>query len=78
LPGLRDLTGTLPVGQICSDAHIDRVCTLDGADLTPETVVDIGEWVRPVLRGGQATLYVEKQNHEWYSLPKDRVKILSD
>lgn len=78
LPGLRELSGAYPVAQICSTGHIDRVCTLDGADLSPETLVDVGEWVRPVLRGGRATLYVEEQNHEWYILPKDRIKILSD
>ena len=78
LPGLRELKGAYPVSQICLNGHINRVCTLDGADLTSETLVDVGKWVRPVLRGGRATLYVEEQNHEWYSLPKDRIKILSD
>ena len=78
LPGLRELRGAYPVAQICSSSHIDRVCTLEGADLTPETLVDVGEWVRPVLRGGRATLFVEEQNQEWYSLPKERIKSLSD
>lgn len=78
LPGLRELQGIYPVAQICSNAHIDRVCTLDGADLTPQTLVDLGEWVRPVLRGGQATLYVEEQNQEWHTIPKQRIKSLSN
>jgi len=78
LPGLRELQGAYPIAQICLTAHIDRVCTLDGANLTPETLVNVGEWVRPVLRGGQATLFVEEQNHEWYSLSKDRIKSLSN
>jgi hypothetical protein len=78
LPGLRELRGEYPVAQICADGHIDRVCTVDGMDLTPETRVDVGEWVRPVLRGGQATLYVEQQNQEWFSLSKERIKSLSD
>jgi hypothetical protein len=78
LPGLRELKGAYPVAQICLAGHIDRVCTPDGADLSPETLVDVGEWVRPVLRGGQATLLVEEQNHGWYSLPKDRIKSLSN
>jgi hypothetical protein len=78
LPGLRELKGVSPVAQLCSTGHIDRVCTLEGADLSPETLVDVGEWVRPVLRGGQATLFVEEQNHEWYILPKDRIKSLSN
>jgi hypothetical protein len=78
LPGLRELMGVYPVAQICSNGHIDRICTLDGADVTPDTLVDLGEWVRPVLRGGQATLYVEEQNHGWYALPKERIKALSN
>ncbi len=78
LPGLRELKGAYPVAKICSAGHIDRVCTLDGTDLTLDTLVEVGEWVRPVLRGGQATLYVEEQNHEWYIIPKDRIKSLSN
>jgi hypothetical protein len=78
LPGLRELQGSYPVAKICSSGHIDRVCTLDGADLTADDLVDVGEWVRPVLRGGRATLYVEEQNYEWHSLPKERIKLLSD
>jgi hypothetical protein len=78
LPGLRELSGVYPVTQLCSVAHIDRVCTLEGTELTPEALVDVGEWIRPVLRRGQATLYVEKQNHLWSSLPKERIKTLSD
>jgi hypothetical protein len=78
LPGLRELKGEYPVSQICAEAHIDRVCTIGGMDLAPETLVDVGEWVRPILRDGQATLYVEQQNQGWYGLSKDRIKDISD
>jgi hypothetical protein len=78
LPGLRELRGAYPVAQICATSHIDRVCTLEGADLSPETSVDVGEWVRPVLRNGQSTLYVEEQNHEWHILTKEHIKNLSN
>jgi hypothetical protein len=78
LPGLRELQGVYLVAKICSNGHIDRVCSLDGAVLAPETLVNVGEWVRPVLRGGQATLYVEKQNHEWRILSKEYIKNLSN
>ena len=78
IPGLRELKGAYPVAQICSSGHIDRVCTLDGTDLTPETLIDVGERVRPVLRGGQATLFVEEQNQEWDLHSKERIKSLSN
>jgi hypothetical protein len=78
LPGLRELKGCYPVSKICMNGHIDRVCTFEGRNLTPDTVVDVGEWIRPVLHEGKSTLYVEEKNHEWYVVPKDRIKSLSN
>jgi hypothetical protein len=78
LPGLRELSGEHSVAQICADAHIDRVCTQDGINLASETLVDVGEWMRPVLRGGQATLFVEQQIQGWYPLPKEQIKGMAD
>ena len=78
LPGLRELRGKLPVSEICALGHVDRVCTLSQTNLHPKTVVDVGEWIRPILRDGLATLYVEEKNHEWYVLPKEHVKSLSN
>ncbi len=78
LPGLRELKGRYRIDEIHAKANVDRVCTLNDENLSPETLIDVGEWARPVLRGGQATLFVEEQNHEWSILPKDRVKNLSN
>jgi hypothetical protein len=78
LPGLRELKGAYPVAQICANGHIDRVCTLEGTDLTPDTLVDVGDWVRPVLRGGKATLFVEEKDHEWHCLAKEQIKVFSN
>ncbi len=78
LPGLRELQGTYPAEQICSMAHIDRICTLEGMNLASETLVEIGEWVRPVLRNGKSTLFVEERNHEWHILSKECIKNLSN
>lgn len=78
LPGMRDLRGILTVAEICSRGHIDGIRPIDGANLSPDTLVDVGEWVRPILCGGQAILYVEEQSHEWYVLSKDRIKSLSN
>jgi hypothetical protein len=78
LPGLRELSGSLSVAQICTHGHIDQIRPLNGANLAPETLVNVGEWVRPILHGGQATLFVEEQNHEWHILSKERIKDLSN
>jgi len=78
LPGLRNLKGKYPIKEILAKGHIERVCTLQDEELSFENIVDVGEWVRPVLRNGKSTLYVEEQNHEWYILSKDRIKSLSN
>ena len=78
LPGLRDLKGRYPVSEIYTKGHVDRVCTLSHVDLYTKTIVDVGEWIRPVLRDGQATLYVEENNHEWHIISKEYIKKLSN
>lgn len=78
LPGLRELKGKYQAGELCAKGHVDRVCTLSNSDLHPKTIVDVGEWIRPVLRDGKATLYVEEQNHEWHIISKEHIKSLSN
>jgi hypothetical protein len=78
LPGLRRLKGKYPIEEIIARGHIERVCTVEDEELSLENIVDVGEWVRPVLRNGKSTLYVEEQNHEWHILSKDRIKSLSN
>ena len=78
LPGLRDLKGKYSIEEIIAKGHIERVCTLDDDELSTDHIVDVGEWVRPVLRNGKSTLYVEEQNHEWHLISKDRIKSLSN
>ena len=78
LPGLRDLKGKYPIEEIIAKGHIECICTLDGKELSAENIVDVGEWIRPILRNGKSTLYVEEQNHEWHILSKDQIKSLSN
>jgi hypothetical protein len=78
LPGLRGLSGILPAAEICARGHIDGIRPLDGTNLSPATLVNVGEWARPILHGGQAILFVEEQNNEWHILSKDRIKSLSN
>lgn len=78
LPGLRELNGKYPVEEVIAQGHIECICTLGHHELSPGDVVDVGEWVRPILRNGKSTLYVEEQNHEWHILSKDHIKSLSN
>jgi hypothetical protein len=58
--------------------HIDRVCTLNNFDLQSTSIVDVGDWIRPILRDGKATLFVEENNHEWHIISKEHIKKLSN
>jgi hypothetical protein len=78
LPGLRELKGKYLVLEICSKGHVDRVCNLSHVNIHGETIVDVGEWIRPILRDGKSTLYVEECDHEWRILPKEHIKKLSN
>jgi hypothetical protein len=72
------MKGKYPIEEILAKGHIERICTLGNEELSTENIVDVGEWVRPVLRNGRSTLYVEEQNHEWHIISKDRIKNLSN
>jgi hypothetical protein len=78
LPGLRELKGKYRIAEVLAKGHIECICTLEHAELSSEEIVDLGEWVRPVLINGKSTLYVEEQNHEWHILSKERIKSLSN
>ena len=78
LPGLRELTGKYTVKEIFAKGSADRICTIEHIDLSPAAIVDVGEWIRPILRDGKAILYVEEKDHEWNIIPKDRIKSLSN
>jgi hypothetical protein len=78
LPGLRELKGKYQVSEICKLGHVDRVCTLSNSEVHSKSIVDVGEWIRPVLRDGKATLYVEENNHEWRIISKEDIKKLSN
>jgi hypothetical protein len=78
LPGLRELKGKYLITDVITKGHIECVCTLEQAELSTEEIVDVGEWVRPILKNGKSTLYVEEQNHEWHILSKEQIKSLSN
>jgi hypothetical protein len=80
MPGVRDL----PPGW-CSYQHlihtlpIDDARTLTGDRPTPDTTVEIGPWIRPLLLDGHAVLLLERIEPadappRWRTAPRDVVK----
>ncbi|HNT55608.1 MAG TPA: hypothetical protein PKG95_12895 [Anaerolineaceae bacterium] len=78
LPGLRELTGCLSSCDIMKQTGIGRICTSAGVDLPPDTMLDVGDWLRPVLLNEIPVLMVEEDSDgNWHTLAKEDVKRLS-
>jgi hypothetical protein len=78
LPGLRELKGVYSVADLRTYAAIDHVCDENSTELSATARVDVGDWVRPILRAGKITLIVEEAEHDWHVISKDRIKKISD
>jgi len=75
LPGLRELNDSVyTVEQLQGLAHIDAVSTVEGIMLSLEQHVNVGNWVRPILRDGKAILLVKENKDEWRILDKENIK----
>jgi hypothetical protein len=78
LPGLRELSGSYTAGELKSLAHIDQIQDLRGKSPQEFDRIEVGEWLRPVLRGGKALLLVEEIDHGWRVVAKEQVKRFSE
>lgn len=81
LPGLRDLpVHTYTVADLCQRIHVDEVRSHRGTPLSPDETVYTGDWLRPILVGGKAVLFVaeapEGAPYQWVLLDKTLVKEL--
>ncbi|MCU7724293.1 hypothetical protein ODJ79_11255 [Actinoplanes sp. KI2] len=55
-PGVRELTGTLPVATLLAVSAIDEVVVLGGPPHGPDTLIDTRDFVRPQYRDGRLVL----------------------
>jgi len=82
LPGLRDLTGVYTLTQLLDRCSFGRVETLRGRTPRFDDRIDVGDWARPILRGGTSVLLVEEnpdhEHSDWRILEKSRIKQLSE
>ena len=82
LQGLRELSGTYAADQLRRATPIESIQTIAGVDVPPADRIDVGEWVRPLLKQGRPLLLVEEApGHgecEWRVIAKDVVKQLSN
>lgn len=70
LRGIRGLEGVLTVAEIVGASAVERVETLEGEALAPETKIHTQDWVRPALRGGVPVMRVQQREGRW--IPEDK------
>jgi hypothetical protein len=80
LPELRNLSGSYTVRYLADTLGVELL-NQAGEPPPSSAEIDIGDWVRPVLRGGRAILLVEEEDQNdqigWKLIDKSIVKTLS-
>jgi hypothetical protein len=80
MPGVRDLPpGWRSYQHLIHTLPIDDARTLTGDRPTPDTTIEIGPWIRPLLLDGHAVLLLERIKPadappRWRTAPRDVVK----
>jgi tRNA(Ile2) C34 agmatinyltransferase TiaS len=70
LRGIRGLEGAMSVAEIVANSSVERVESLDGTELAPDTRIHTQDWVRPALRGGVPVMRVQLRDGRW--IPEDK------
>lgn len=63
LPGLEDLPGEVTIDQLYALVPIDRACDSEQREPAPGELVELGDWVHPVLVNHCAVLLLEPPRH---------------
>jgi hypothetical protein len=78
MPGIRTLSGQTTYGELRCLVPIDIALDPAGREPASEDVIDLGEWVRPVLAGGRVVLLLEPLGSpvpgRWQVSPRGVVK----
>jgi hypothetical protein len=79
---LRETSGTFTVKEFLDAVDVDRVVDRQLNGIALQSVIHITDWCRPVMSGGQITLFAEKANdnepYEYQSASKDYIKSISE
>lgn len=82
MPGLCELSGILTLTQLLDRCSFGRVETLRGRTPQFDDRIDLGDWVRPLVRGGRSVLLVEEapdmKQCEWRVIDSARIRQLSE
>lgn len=82
LPGLCELSGILTFAQLLDRCSFGRVETMGGRTPQFDDLIDLGNWVRPLVRSGRSVLLVEEsptpEKSAWRVLHPSRIRQLSE
>ena len=75
LPGVRELAGACTYAELLATTPIDVARDPDGREPAPSDRLELGDWVRPVLREGRAILLLQPAvDGVWTVQPRAVVK----
>ncbi len=81
LPGLRSVQGISTPARLKAEVSIEQVLTCEGKSIPLSAEIELGEWVRPVMRNKLSTLFVEENQHgntTYRTASKDFIKRISE
>ncbi len=78
---LRDLSGSMTIGQLLKGTQVDGVITKDGKLLDDNETIDLTDWIRAVLVNKKIYILAEhnlkKSGNDWKTADKNYIRDLS-
>jgi hypothetical protein len=65
LDGIRDVAGEIKVSDLLDRTAITTVVDQDGTPLEGSGIINVGDWLRPRLVGGQPVLVATRNGKGW-------------
>ncbi len=65
LDGIREVVGEIQVAALLDRTAISDVVDQDGTPLNRSAIINVGDWVRPRLVGGQPVLFAKRDGKGW-------------
>jgi len=79
---LRNLNGIYSIKELMHLINANTIIDTEGRMVPVTEKIDVGDWLRPVLKDHKITIVVEKQlnqkDYEWKTASKDFIKSISD
>jgi hypothetical protein len=61
MPGMRDVSGEMTYAELLAAVPIDAALDPTGLEPAAGDLIELGDWVRPILRGGRAVLLLDRR-----------------